>query len=140
MDRFTLYWYLICKRFYEIVFYMRVRSEVMMVIQKCAYTHFNVRNVIIKHISLSYTFVRIAINILTECSLELLTQTFSWPACVYGIWITSYICFIYLSCAKQGFKCFGEWPLFLMSIYLRSINNDKDIYWHCIRLQKMMHG
>ena len=57
---------------------MRVRIEVMMVIQECAYTRYvNVRNVIIKHISLSYTFVRIAINILTECSLEMLTQTFS---------------------------------------------------------------
>ena len=70
---------------------MRVRSEVMMVIQECAYTHFNVRNVIIKHISLSYTFVRIAINIPTERSLEMSDTRVVFDRLIYMEFVSHHI-------------------------------------------------
>ena len=91
---------------------MRVRCEVMMVIQECAYTHFNVRNVIIKHISLSYTFVRIAINIPTERSLEMSDTRAVFDRLIYGICITSYICFSYLSLALTRIQNSLEYGLY----------------------------
>ena len=91
---------------------MRVRSKVMMVIQKCAYTHFNVRNVIIKHISLSYTFVRIAINIPTERSLEMSDTRAVFDRLIYGICITSYMFQLFKFSFNKDSELLGIWPLF----------------------------